>query len=51
MAVREQPARARMKVVVGKPDHVTPVFSGQMETIVFSPCWNVPDSSQWGETA
>jgi murein L,D-transpeptidase YcbB/YkuD len=40
-----------MKVVVGKPDRVTPVFSGQMSTIVFSPYWNVPDSIAEGETA
>ena len=52
MAVREkgQPV-LEMKVVVGKPDRVTPVFSGQMETIVFSPYWNVPDSIAEGETA
>ena len=52
MAVREngQPV-LEMNVVVGKPDRVTPVFSGQMETIVFSPYWNVPDSIAEGETA
>jgi murein L,D-transpeptidase YcbB/YkuD len=41
----------QMKVVVGKPDHKTPVFSDQMTTTVFSPYWNVPDSIVEGETA
>jgi murein L,D-transpeptidase YcbB/YkuD len=40
-----------MKVVVGKPDHKTPIFSGMMTTTVFSPYWNVPDSIVEGETA
>lgn len=40
-----------MKVVVGKPDHRTPVFSDMMTTTVFSPYWNVPDSIVEGETA
>jgi murein L,D-transpeptidase YcbB/YkuD len=40
-----------MKVVVGKPDRKTPVFSAAMSTVVFSPYWNVPDSIAEGETA
>jgi murein L,D-transpeptidase YcbB/YkuD len=40
-----------IRVVVGKPDHRTPVFSGVMETVVFSPYWNIPDSIVAGETA
>ena len=42
-----------MKVVVGEADaeHKTPVFSGKMGTVVFSPYWNVPDSIVEGETA
>ena len=36
---------------LGKPGHETPVFSGDMETVVFSPYWNVPDSIAEGETA
>lgn len=40
-----------MKVVVGTTDHATPIFSGNMKTIVFSPYWNVPDSIAEGETA
>lgn len=40
-----------MRVVVGKPDLQTPVFSETMTTVVFSPYWNVPDSIVEGETA
>jgi murein L,D-transpeptidase YcbB/YkuD len=40
-----------MKVIVGTPENATPIFSGQMETVVFSPYWNVPDSIAEGETA
>ncbi|MGH6865767.1 MAG: L,D-transpeptidase family protein [Methyloceanibacter sp.] len=32
------------RVVVGKPDKQTPVFSNEMRTIVFGPYWNVPTS-------
>jgi len=40
-----------IRVVVGKPGNETPVFSGVMETVVFSPYWNIPDSIVQGETA
>lgn len=40
-----------MRVVVGKPGNETPVFSGEMNTVVFSPYWNIPDSIVTGETA
>jgi len=40
-----------IRVVVGKPGNETPVFSGLMETVVFSPYWNIPDSIVQGETA
>jgi murein L,D-transpeptidase YcbB/YkuD len=51
MAVREQGRPVvEMKVVVGTPARQTPVFSATMETIVFSPYWNVPDSIAEGET-
>jgi len=40
-----------MRVVVGKPESKTPVFSDSMTTVVFSPYWNVPDSIVEGETA
>lgn len=32
------------RVVVGKPGNQTPVFSDKMETLVFGPFWNVPNS-------
>ena len=41
----------QMKVVVGKPENKTPIFSDKMTTTVFSPYWNVPDSIVEGETA
>jgi murein L,D-transpeptidase YcbB/YkuD len=40
-----------IRVVVGKPGNETPIFSGEMETVVFSPYWNIPDSIVEGETA
>jgi murein L,D-transpeptidase YcbB/YkuD len=52
MAARENGrAVLDMKVVVGTTDHATPIFSGNMKTIVFSPYWNVPDSIAEDETA
>ena len=39
-----------MRVVVGKEDTQTPIFSDEMSYIVFSPYWNVPDSIAQGET-
>jgi len=32
------------RVVVGKPDKQTPIFSQDMQEIVFNPYWNVPNS-------
>ena len=32
------------RVVVGKPDKQTPIFSQDMQEIVFNPFWNVPNS-------
>ncbi|MEG6507513.1 L,D-transpeptidase family protein [Methyloligella sp. 2.7D] len=32
------------RAVVGKPSKQTPVFSDQMETVVFNPSWHVPNS-------
>jgi murein L,D-transpeptidase YcbB/YkuD len=40
-----------IRVVVGKPGNETPIFSDEMETVVFSPYWNIPDSIVEGETA
>ena len=33
-----------MNVVVGKPEHRTPIFSDEMEHLVFNPSWHVPVS-------
>jgi murein L,D-transpeptidase YcbB/YkuD len=40
-----------MRVVVGKPGNETPVFSDEMESVVFSPYWNIPDKIVEKETA
>jgi murein L,D-transpeptidase YcbB/YkuD len=37
------------RVVIGKPDTQTPVFSDEMETVVFGPYWNVPNSIKTNE--
>jgi murein L,D-transpeptidase YcbB/YkuD len=37
------------RVVVGKPNTQTPVFSNEMQTIVFGPYWNMPNSIKIGE--
>ena len=39
-----------MRVVVGKSDTPTPIFSGRMTYLVFSPYWNVPPDIAEGET-
>ena len=39
-----------MRVVVGKRDTPTPIFSDEMTYIVFSPYWNVPPDIATGET-
>jgi len=33
-----------MRVITGKPDHPTPVFSDIMTTIVVNPYWRIPES-------
>jgi murein L,D-transpeptidase YcbB/YkuD len=52
MVVREggEPLLA-MRVIVGTSATRTPVFSGQMDSVVFSPYWHIPDSIAVGETA
>ncbi|MEO8677655.1 MAG: L,D-transpeptidase family protein [Vicinamibacterales bacterium] len=40
-----------IRVVVGKAGHETPIFSDEMESVVFSPYWNIPDAIAEGETA
>jgi len=37
------------RVVVGKPDKQTPIFSNEMQEIVFNPYWNVPNSIKMEE--
>jgi murein L,D-transpeptidase YcbB/YkuD len=50
LTVREGDRTAlTMPVVVGDPAHQTPVFSGEMDSVVFSPYWNIPDSIVEGE--
>ena len=39
-----------IRVIVGKVGNNTPLFSDEMETVVFSPYWNIPDSIAQGET-
>ena len=39
------------RVVTGKPDKQTPIFSDEMEEIVFNPYWNVPNSIKNEEIA
>jgi hypothetical protein len=31
-----------MRVIVGDPEHQTPLFSDEMTYVVFSPYWNIP---------
>jgi murein L,D-transpeptidase YcbB/YkuD len=40
-----------MRVVVGRPADHTPVFSDEMESVVFSPYWNIPERIAQTETA
>ena len=34
----------KIKAIVGKPDHPTPIFSDTVEAIVLNPYWNIPQS-------
>ena len=45
------PAAATTGPGHGKPGNETPIFSSAMETVVFSPYWNIPDTIVAGETA
>jgi L,D-transpeptidase YcbB len=42
--VRNGKLEEKMRVVVGKPYHQTPVFSNQIKYLEFNPYWNVPHS-------
>ena len=37
------------RVITGKKRNATPTFSDEMETVVFNPYWNVPQSIIWNE--
>ncbi len=37
------------RIVTGRPDTPTPVFSDEMTLVVFKPFWNVPESIKWKE--
>jgi len=39
-----------MRVIVGKPDTQTPMFSDEMTNVVFSPYWNIPPNIMRDET-
>jgi murein L,D-transpeptidase YcbB/YkuD len=39
-----------MRVIVGKPDTQTPLFSDEMTYVVFSPYWNIPENILRDET-
>ena len=40
-----------MRVVVWRPGDNTPIFSDEMESVVFSPYWNIPERIAQTETA
>lgn len=37
------------RIVTGKPENQTPIFSDEFEIVVFKPFWNVPESIKWKE--
>ena len=39
-----------MRVIVGDPEHQTPLFSDEMTYVVFSPYWNIPENILREET-
>jgi murein L,D-transpeptidase YcbB/YkuD len=39
-----------MRVIVGDPEHQTPLFSDEMTYVVFSPYWNIPPDILRNET-
>ncbi len=42
--VRDGEVIHKERMIVGKPTNKTPIFSDEMETVVFNPYWNVPQS-------
>jgi L,D-transpeptidase YcbB len=49
-AVDHGQAALQMRVVTGKHESPTPIFSDEMTTVVFSPYWNVPRDIARNET-
>jgi L,D-transpeptidase YcbB len=49
-AVDHGQTELQMRVVTGKHDSPTPIFSDDMTTVVFSPYWNVPPEIARNET-
>jgi murein L,D-transpeptidase YcbB/YkuD len=49
-AVDQGQATLQMRVVTGKQESPTPIFSDEMTTVVFSPFWNVPRDIARNET-
>ena len=47
--VKEDETIHSTRIVVGKPNTQTPVFSNEMQTVVFGPYWHVPNSIKVGE--
>jgi len=41
---RDDSLELSTRVIVGKPDKPTPLFSNQMEYLIVNPSWNVPQS-------
>ena len=41
---RDDSLELSTRVIVGKPDKTTPLFSDQMEYLIVNPSWNVPQS-------
>ena len=46
---RDRPVLS-MRVIVGDPEHETPLFSDEMTYVVFSPYWNIPPNILREET-
>ena len=37
------------RIITGKPENMTPIFSDEMRLVVFKPFWNVPESIKYKE--
>ena len=47
--VRDGKLVHKERIVTGKPDTMTPMFSDSMRLVVFKPFWNVPESIKYKE--